>query len=71
MTPYALAAFRALAAQVLRVLLDLLACLGVDHELAYRYPAIVAAMGSLVLVVVCCMEGIAGVLEGESMAALL
>src|SRR5215203_1332082 len=34
------------AAKVERVLLDLFACLGVDHELAYRYPAIVAGVGA-------------------------
>jgi len=50
-TLYALASLRALAAEVLRELLSLLARLGVDHELAYRYPAVVAYVGVLVLMV--------------------
>jgi hypothetical protein len=40
------------------MLLRLLACLGVDHELAYRYPAVVADVW--VVLVWCCGEGIAG-----------
>jgi len=51
-TLYALASLRALAAEVKRVLLRLLARLRVDHELAYRYPAVVAGVGALVLVIV-------------------
>jgi hypothetical protein len=51
-TLYALASLRATAAEVLRELLCLLARLGVDHDLAYRYPAIVAGVGVLVLVLV-------------------
>jgi hypothetical protein len=43
---------RALAAEVLCELLCLLARLGVDHDLAYRYPAVVADVGALILVVV-------------------
>jgi len=42
----------AAAAEVERVLLRLLTRLGVDHDLAYRYPAIVAGVGAFVLVVV-------------------
>src|SRR5215212_10062348 len=57
-TLYALASLRTLAAEVLRELLRLLARLVVDHELAYRYPAISAGVGALVLVVGCCVEGI-------------
>ena len=56
-----LAAFAgATTTEVERVLLRLLARLGVEDELAYRYPAIVAGVGVLVLVVGCCVEGIAG-----------
>ena len=51
-TLYALASLRAAAAEVKRELLSLLACLGIDHELAYRHPAIVAGVEELVLVVV-------------------
>src|SRR5215218_2858549 len=51
-TLYALASLRALAAEVKRVLLRLLARLRVDHELAYRYPAIVADVRGFDLVVV-------------------
>jgi hypothetical protein len=51
-TLYALASLRAAAAEVQRVLLRLLARLGVDHDLAYCYPAIVADVRTLVLVVV-------------------
>src|SRR5215217_2546180 len=52
----------ATATEVERKLLYLLARLGVDHDLAYRYPAIVAGVGAFVLVVVvgCSREGIAG-----------
>jgi len=42
----------ATAAEVKRVLLRLLARLRVDHDLSKRYPAIVAGVGALVLVVV-------------------
>ena len=41
---------RAAAAKVLRELLSLLARLGVDHDLAYCYPAVVTGVGTLVLV---------------------
>src|ERR671913_230035 len=51
-TLYALASLRALAAEVKRVLLGLLARIRVDHKLAYGYPAVVAGVGSLVLAVV-------------------
>jgi hypothetical protein len=37
----------AAAAEVKRVLLYLLACLRVNRNLAYRYPAIVAGVGAL------------------------
>jgi len=47
-----LSAIRATAAEVKRVLLRLLARLRVDHDLSKRYPAIVAGVGALVLVVV-------------------
>jgi len=47
-----LSAIRAAAAEVKRVLLRLLARLGVDHDLAYRYPAIVAGVGALAVVVI-------------------
>jgi len=49
---YDLASLRALAAEVERELLRLLARIGVDHGLAYRHPAIVAGTGTPVLVVV-------------------
>jgi hypothetical protein len=45
-TLYALASTPALSAEVRRVFLRLLARLGVDHELAKRYPAICAGVGS-------------------------
>jgi len=47
-----LSAIRATVAKVERVLLYLLARLGIDHELAYRYPAVVAGVGPLALAVV-------------------
>jgi hypothetical protein len=47
-----LSAIRATTAEVKCVLLRLLAGLGVDHELAKRYPALVAGVGTLSLVVV-------------------
>jgi hypothetical protein len=50
-TLYALASLRARAAEVKRVLLRLLARLGVDRNLAYRYPAVVAGVGALVVVI--------------------
>src|SRR5215212_2507550 len=46
-TLYALAPLRALATEVKRVLLRLLARLGVEGDLAYRYPAVVAGVGAL------------------------
>src|SRR5215208_781998 len=49
-TLYDLASLHALAAEVLCELLCLLARLGVDHDLAYRYPAVVADVGALVVV---------------------
>ena len=45
-TPYALAVFRALAAEVQRELLRLLARLGVEGDLTYRHAAIVAGVGA-------------------------
>ena len=42
--PYALAVFRALAAEVQRELLRLLARLGVEGDLTYRHAAIVAGV---------------------------
>jgi len=41
----------AAATEVKRVLLCLLTRVAVDHEQSYRYPAIVAGVGALVLVV--------------------
>src|SRR5215211_8435760 len=41
----ALASLCAAAAEVLRELLRLLARLGVDHDLPYRHPAVVAGVG--------------------------
>ena len=52
-TPARLPTLRvATTAEVKRVLLYLLARLRVEGDLAYRYPAIVAGMGALVLVVI-------------------
>jgi hypothetical protein len=49
-TPAWLATLRvATATEVKRVLLRLLAGLGVNHDLAYRYPAIVAGVGTQAL----------------------
>jgi len=51
-TPARLPTLRvATAAEVKSVLLYLLARLRVNHNLAYRYPAIVAGVGDLVLVI--------------------
>jgi len=44
-----LSAIRAAAAEVKRELLCLLARLRVDHDLAYRYPAVVAGVGAQAL----------------------
>jgi len=44
--------FSATATEIKRVLLRLLARLRVDHDLAYRYPAIVTDVRGLVLIVV-------------------
>ena len=43
--------FCAAAAKIKRVLLRLLTSLGVNRDLAYRYPAIVADVGTLDLLV--------------------
>ena len=53
-----LSAIRALAAKVKCVLLRLLTCPRVDHELTYRYPAIVAGVGAIIPILTCCREGI-------------
>jgi hypothetical protein len=45
----ALASLRALAAEVKRILLRLLARLFVDDHLAYRHPAIVAGVGMVLV----------------------
>src|SRR5215218_23781 len=51
----------ATATEVEREFFYLFARLRVDHELAYRYPAIVAGVGVVLVVMVsCCREGIAG-----------
>jgi hypothetical protein len=50
-TLYALASLGTLAAEVKRVLLRLFTRLGVDHELSYRHPAIVAGTRTLILMV--------------------
>jgi hypothetical protein len=47
-TPHALAVFRALAAEVERILLYLLTRLRINRDLAYRYPAVVAGVGAIV-----------------------
>jgi len=47
-----LSAIRAATAEVQGELLRLLASLGIDNRLAYRHPAVVAGVGTLVLVVV-------------------
>jgi hypothetical protein len=47
-----------MAAEVKRVLLYLFACLVVDHELAYRHPAVVAGVW-VILILGCCGERIA------------
>jgi hypothetical protein len=44
--------FRATAAEVQSELLRLLARLGIDHDLAYADPAVVAGVGALTLVVI-------------------
>jgi hypothetical protein len=49
----------AAAAEIQGELLRLLASLGVDDRLAYRHPALKAGVGAFVLVVECCVEGIA------------
>src|SRR5215203_5620571 len=49
---YALASLRALAAEVQCKLLCLLARLGIDHDLAYADPAVVAGVGVLDLIVI-------------------
>ena len=55
-------ASRASATEVERVLLRLFARLGVERDLAESYPAVVAGVGVIVLVVgsCACVEGIAG-----------
>jgi hypothetical protein len=52
-----LASLPALAAEVKRVLLCLLARFGVDHELAYSYPAIVAGVRVVLAVVEILISG--------------
>ncbi len=42
------------------MLLYLFACFLVDDELAYRYPATIAGVRAVPIVVWCCLEGIAG-----------
>jgi hypothetical protein len=53
--------FATAAAEVGGVLFRLLASLGINRDLAYRYPAVVAGVGVVLAVMVsCCREGIAG-----------
>src|SRR5215213_11916168 len=48
---YTLASLRTPAAEVQRVLLCLLARLRVDHDLPYRHPAVVAGVGTVLILV--------------------
>jgi hypothetical protein len=58
-TLYVLASLRALAAEVKRLLERLLACIGIDNLYFHADPAVVARV-RVILVVGCCVEGIAG-----------
>jgi hypothetical protein len=63
-TPYALAAFRALATKIKRVLLYFLARLGVNDNLAHRHPAIVTGVG-VILVALKLGAGVGDSIAGE------